>query len=186
MIFLRSITTKVWVPKAVLVSEEHGVDLSLNLDFQNSNQKASFKEVLIGTKRPILSGANLVPLGPARDSLQHTGGQECILKSARICCSRYLSHLHGRWACPNRVRCNSCFRLGHISSFCRFPPRFPGLSKCPSFCNEININSWDKDLVKSWFRCPVRLTNGISERLRIISTGVYKHQTCLTLLLIWT
>ena len=42
-------------------------------------------------------------------------------------CSRCLSHKHLRPMCGIRVRCCSCFRLGHISIHCRFPPRFPGL-----------------------------------------------------------
>ena len=38
--------------------------------------------------------------------------------------SRCLSHKHARPNCWNRVRCTTCFRLGHIANHCRFPPVF--------------------------------------------------------------
>lgn len=75
-------------------------------------------------------------------------------------CSRCLSLAHSLPRCSGRIRCTTCFRLGHVASFCNFPPRFPGLSKNPSFHRQIDIHSWDAAVVSGWFRHVHPMTDG--------------------------
>jgi len=68
-----------------------------------------------------------------------------------------LSILHSRPNCWRPVRCSSCFRLGHISGHCRFPPRFPGLNvsdPLPSFRKSPKV-----DTPRDWFHA-TSLTGG--------------------------
>lgn len=164
--FLRTNPPKqAWIPKSVA---EHCLeeDCSLNLGIQNSNshlKKVSFAEVLMGTYTPPpLTGANSVPVGPSRAPIScaksATGAVRLLGRSAqsgllgRYRCSRCFSSSHSRADCHNRLKCSSCFHFGHAAATCHFPPRFPGLSKNPTFSNQINLNCWDIASVALWFR----------------------------------
>lgn len=80
------------------------------------------------------------PPGPVRRPLAHGP------------CSRCLSWKHDRPNCQNKVRCSSCFRLGHIALNCRFPPRFPGLTEKRIFSSAIIPDDWSSYNPGTWFR----------------------------------
>lgn len=89
-----------------------------------------------------------MPVGPRMPSHPGPVGP---LSPAIGACSRCFSRLHIRLVCSGRIRCSSCFRLGHIASLCRFPPRFRGLSKTPLFSNQINLSLWSQHDTSKWF-----------------------------------
>ncbi|CAO2038590.1 unnamed protein product [Urochloa humidicola] len=86
----------------------------------------------------------------------------------RRCCSRCLSNFHSRPACRSRIRCTSCFHLGHISSLYNFPPQFPGLSTDRIFSSQTNANSWSLTKTVAWF--PKPLTHGAATSPRVYSS----------------
>lgn len=45
------------------------------------------------------------------------------MQNGPLFCVHCLAHNHNRPNCPNRMRCRSCFRYGHPSATCRFPPQ---------------------------------------------------------------
>lgn len=53
-----------------------------------------------------------------------------------------------------------CFRLGHVAISCRFPPRFPSLSKDRIFSSHLRTNIWDPALLPTWFRQNLSQTGG--------------------------
>lgn len=87
----------------------HGIDLSLNLGSS------------IGAKLPrqIRSQGPFKVPGLPVIAPSFMGWNSCS------CC---LSNSHLRSNCTWPVRCGLCFQLDHIASFCRYLPRFPGLS----------------------------------------------------------
>lgn len=155
---------KVWVPRTQTSLPVHGArdEQGANpgpsvSNFQND--KRSFLQAVFegesngpsSSNVNVLTGANTVTLGPHVPSVFHRLVGPCS------CC---FSHLHGRASCFVPIRCAKCFRLGHVASRCRFPPRFPGLSKNPSFYNQINLNCWDSAEVAQWFKKSLPLPGG--------------------------
>lgn len=106
-------------------TEERRVDLALKMNSSFSKVQTAnrtFLQAAIEGNINALTGANRVPLGPnvtrPANPVRFTGP-----------CSRCLSHKHNRPTCSDPIRCTECFRLGHVTSTCRFLPRFLGLSK---------------------------------------------------------
>lgn len=79
-------------------------------------------------------------------SIGHQHGPPTEL--GRAPCSRCFSYKHIRPNCHNMIRCPSCFRLGHISTYCRFPPRFlrlhlsESLPSFPTLFHEYTGHDW--------------------------------------------
>lgn len=173
---------KAWIPKSSLEhfpvsnsssnagSDNQGIDLSLHLNqgpIKGVNTRLNFVEAVNKGKPPILSGANVEPLGTPAWPNKHSPPpnkpppSKSPLALGRVStCSRCFSISHRRWACSSRIRCSDCFRLGHFSDLCRFPPHFPGLSSQPSFSHQINLNAWDNFQVSHWFHRPMPMTGG--------------------------
>lgn len=134
--------SKIWVAtvhdsslNAINQREEHGVDLSfslgpMDLNFQTSTK--SIKEAVIGENLNVLTGSNIVPIGPKRNG---TKASPVSLGP----CSKCLSNKHQSVDYHGHYRCALCFRWGHLASYCCFPPRFTGLSKNTTFSNQINL-----------------------------------------------
>jgi hypothetical protein len=57
-------------------------------------------------------------LSPIPDPKHVISSHEPLVQLCSIC----LSPAHSRPACNNIVRCRRCFRFGHVSEFCNFPP----------------------------------------------------------------
>lgn len=172
-VFQRSSATRsqIWMPKNAKVSrsQDHKVDLSLNLGVPDRKGRPSFADVVKG--KSILTGTNSVLIGSFNVEGPNSNLNQADLLRTNVMgrfphplgprqCSHYLSTLHSRALCSSRVRCLSCFRLGHIASSCHFPPRIPGLSKSPSFSNQTDINDWDSASVLQWFKRPISLSHG--------------------------
>jgi hypothetical protein len=109
----------------------------------NSNRPASNSNRVALDGPHFLSGANAVPLGNRPSKPKPT---------QRPSCSRCLSNFHTRPNCRSSTRCTACFRLGHVAFSCRFPPRFPGLSKDGVFSTHIRSVAWDPLITATWFK----------------------------------
>lgn len=66
------------------------------------------------------NSVSAIPLHGRRGIL---GKYPLHLANGPLFCVRCLAHDHNRPNYPNQLRCNSCFRYGHPSASCRFPPR---------------------------------------------------------------
>ena len=117
-----------------------GIDLSLNLGTSNSNAPKQIS----GIEPNICSTRAAKPMG-------------------RIHCTRCLSNFPHRPTCWNRVCCSTCFRLGHISTYCKLPPQFPGLllsEELPSFRAPMD---GDFPSINNWFPKQLPLVSGPPE-----------------------
>ena len=117
------------------------LDLNLGSSISNSNP---------------LTGSNCVPLGQYK-ILSSSHGLSGL---GRKNCSRCLSYSHLRPNCTYSVRCNACFRLGHVASSCTSPPRFPGLSmeRLSSFAP--CAGDWSHFSISRWFHSNPQLPVG--------------------------
>jgi len=89
-------------------------------------------------------------------------------------CTRCLSNKHNRPMCQSRVRCTSCFRLGHISIHCRFPPRFPGLQWSDNLPSFLGIKADGFPSLHTWFSSPQILPSGTPLQSASFSLLVYE------------
>lgn len=161
-------TRQAWAPKATVHAQgdEQGDNLAFNQDanflFPIQNAKRSFAQVVMNNNF-VLTGENSVPIGPDQPMqpvpLLHNS------QSGFGPCTRCLSRSHNRALCKNRIKCTSCFRLGHIASLCRFLPRFPGLSQNPVFSNQIKFTLWSHFNIDGWFALARTMTGGDTPRL---------------------
>jgi hypothetical protein len=116
----------------------------------NSNRHAVNSNPVASDGPHFLSGANAVPLGNRPPKPKPTLWPSC---------SRSLSNFHTRPNYRSSTRCTACFRLGHVAFSCRFPPRFPGLSKDGVFSTQIRSVAWDPLITATWFNS---MTSGAS------------------------
>jgi hypothetical protein len=116
----------------------------------DSNRPASNSNRVASDGPHFLSGANAVPLGNRPSKPKPT---------QRPSCSRCLSNFHTWPNCHSSTRCTACFQLGHVAFSCRFPPRFPGLSKDGVFSTQIRSVAWDPLFTATWFKY---MTSGAS------------------------
>jgi hypothetical protein len=132
----------------------------LSRDAVNSNRPA-FNSNRVAPGGPhFLSGANAVPLGNRHSKPKPT---------QRPGCSRCLSNFHTRPNYHSSTRCTACFRLGHVAFSCRFPHRFPGLSKDGVFSTQIRSVAWDPLFTATWFKS---MTSGASPSTPPVLTHV--------------
>ncbi|CAN6305510.1 unnamed protein product [Urochloa humidicola] len=155
-------TEKRWVPVQTQVPRSKPINFGENFAH---HQRETFVEVVKKVKSPILSGTNSVPLEQFKNPVAqgHYKRQPfgpASSKSPVHQCSRCFSHQHLRPACTQRVRCKRCYRLGHISFSCPFPPRSLGLPKAPSFPDQPCHNGKKVPETSSWFRRPQSLNGG--------------------------
>lgn len=104
-----------------------------------------------------------MPLGSLRlesENVQHKVQQPALQNGPRPSCSHCFSKRHSRPNCKSHTRCSACFRLGHVTFSCRFPPRFPGLSKDRIFSSQLHTATWDPTVVSTWFKSAQSQTGG--------------------------
>lgn len=118
-----------------------GIDLSINLG--PNYTMATRKEVIV-----------------EHPDLAQNSNEKAAKVMGRLHCSRCLSTSHSKPNCTRPVRCGLCFRLGHIVVYCRFLPRFLGLSRDRTFSTTIQLADWHGINVDRWFSTLASMTDG--------------------------